>query len=1462
MQKDYKKLKSLFYPHISSYNTFISTLPSIISQLPPLQLTYNTTQIHLKFTSFKLHKPHLSDTEYLHSGIKLFPYECTHRNITYKGRITIEYTLTYNNTTRTHQLECGNLPIMIGSVLCNTTGNKIDTKGNKLDTKGIKGSKIDNKSNTNNTNTISNTNNNKNNSIFVSPGGYFIINGHQKVVRLLIAPKRNYWFAYTKPTHKKKSPLFTPFSVTTRTVYNEIGHTLTLHYQRDGGVTARFYFNRNEIRIPVIILLRALTSYTDKDMYTFICTGNKGGDIEGVGGDSDIEGVGGVNDKDSNYRGVNNNTNYHPVNNNTNYHPVNNNTHHPFINNTFTKLVNQFLLSDTCYSTDVCKEVLERDTRIPFKTLISIICTHVESVIHKEYFLLLGIRKLFMLVSGSLESEDPDCYANHEVLGVSNMLCSLVREKLEEMLRGVSYMVSKIGGKSSNSRDILEGVKNSKEVEGVSDSRDILEGVSNSTSKQHPVSNSTSIQHPVNISTSKQHPVKNTPNNTNPYAKTLGGKSIDEVLRWVLNKVDTNIGLKIEKFLSTGNAKFVYASDIMQSSGFSVYAENINFMRYLSYFRSINRGAFFSTLKTTTVRKLKAESWGFMCPVHTPDGSPCGLIMHLCMECRIGETESLSDSVLYGMGVIPIECLLGDNDSKEVGGDKDMMIEGVSDKGSNIKGVSNNIDNIKGVSDTTNTLHPVNNLSNKQHPVNTNLNKQHPSKPNNLYNTPYFISLDGKVIGYTLTPFKLTDTLRTYRCLNNLSFEIVCYPLNTNNLINICTTPNRFIRPIYNKIIGKPEFIGIMEQPYLDIELCRNDYIDKEEGVSNSIDDYRGVIDMDSKQQGLSNMDNKQQGLSNTTNNYNTVNNNTYKQQGLSNTSYNYNPVNNTTITTPNYNPITSTSNNTFLYSELDPSYFLSLTAALTPFSDFNQSPRNMYQCQMAKQSMGWGCYNINDRSDSKLYEITYNQTPIVQTKFYKKYILSDYPTGVNCMVSVLSYTGYDMEDAMVLNKGSIERGLFNGFIYKNEIIEFDNIIRESSRDSRLDGSRDGKSDNNNNSVNNCCSSVKLPLVGQVLYYGCEYYFTDKQYFYKNTEKSIVSNIRVYSKGAVITLRIQRNPYIGDKFCSRHGQKGVCSYLYESSDMVFMENGECPDLIINPHAFPSRMSIGMFIESLSGKSGCLRGKIEDGTAFKGWSDIVCGSDMLGSDVLGGDMLEGVSDKDSSLEGLNNSIDKQQGLNNSTSSYKGVNNSLYKQRGVNKSTNNYKGVNNSTNNYKGVNNCANTYHPTNHTTNTSAIDFFGNLLVKYGYNYYGTECMYSGISGRMFKSDVYTGVVYYQRLRHMVSDKYQVRSIGPVQSQTRQPVGGRKRMGGIRLGEMERDALIGHGVSYLLNDRSMKCSDGTEFLWCCVCKSVMFVCGGVCECGSGSYRGVKMPYVFKYLCSELMAMNIRVKIEVM
>ena len=172
-----------------------------------------------------------------------------------------------------------------------------------------------------------------------------------------------------------------------------------------------------------------------------------------------------------------------------------------------------------------------------------------------------------------------------------------------------------------------------------------------------------------------------------------------------------------------------------------------------------------------------------------------------------------------------------------------------------------------------------------------------------------------------------------------------------------------------------------------------------------------------------------------------------------------------------------------------------------------------------------------------------------------------------------------------------------------------------------------------------------------------------------------------------IKYRYNRNPVVGDKFSSRHGQKGVLSVLWPHVDMPFTGSGITPDCIINPNAFPSRMTIGMLIESMAGKSGALHGKYMDATPFK-FSE--------------------------------------------------------KQR---------------------------------------AVDYFGEQLKAAGFNYYGSEPLYSGIWGEKMEADIYIGVVYYQRLRHMVSDKSQVRATGPINQLTRQPLKGRKKHGGIRFGEV-------------------------------------------------------------------------------
>jgi DNA-directed RNA polymerase I subunit RPA2 len=309
----------------------------------------------------------------------------------------------------------------------------------------------------------------------------------------------------------------------------------------------------------------------------------------------------------------------------------------------------------------------------------------------------------------------------------------------------------------------------------------------------------------------------------------------------------------------------------------------------------------------------------------------------------------------------------------------------------------------------------------------------------------------------------------------------------------------------------------------------------------------------------------------------------------------------------------------------------------------------------------------------------------------------------------VLSYTGYDMEDAMILNKSSYERGFGHASVYKTFVVDLKEEAKQATNTSGSAEARFGnpvKGGGRGGSVHANLDEDGLPQVGDRVEEGDPLYSIvdtvnqwDKVGRHKEREHAYVQTIRALGSDngkamenkVSLTLRFPRNPVIGDKFSSRHGQKGVLSILWPHEDMPFSESGIAPDIIINPHAFPSRMTIGMLVESMAGKSGALHGTYQDATPF-------------------------------------------------------------------------------------------TFHETGDKV---SVDYFGEQLQAAGYNYYGSEALYSGVSGCVMQADLFIGVVYYQRLRHMVSDKYQVRATGPVNELTRQPIKGRKKGGGIRLGEMER-----------------------------------------------------------------------------
>jgi DNA-directed RNA polymerase III subunit RPC2 len=469
---------------------------------------------------------------------------------------------------------------------------------------------------------------------------------------------------------------------------------------------------------------------------------------------------------------------------------------------------------------------------------------------------------------------------------------------------------------------------------------------------------------------------------------------------------------------------------------------------------------------------------------------------------------------------------------------------------------------------------------------------------------------------------------------------------------------------------------------------------------------------------------------------------------------------------------------------EIEPFTILGAVAGLIPYPHHNQSPRNTYQCAMGKQAIGAIGYNQQVRMDSLLYLMVYPQKPLVKSRTIELIQYDKLPAGQNATVAVMSYSGYDIEDALVLNKASCDRGFGRCQVYKKTSVPLCRNINGSldivnaglldPADKRqtkigIDGIVESglsldkgdilalKQSPTNVTPSTLSREEKVssrPVV-----------FKSNFPSYKLPEPSIVDQVALTVSETDITnikilTRQTRRPELGDKFSSRHGQKGVVGLIAEQADLPFDQDGVCPDIIMNPHGFPSRMTVGKMLELVAGKAGVLKGEMQYGTAFGG----------------------------------------------------------------------------------------------------SSIEDMGDELIGHGFSYEGKDTLTCGISGETIPAYVFTGPIYYQKLKHMVQDKMHARATGPIALLTRQPTEGRARDGGLRLGEMERDCLIAYGASQLLRERLMLSSDQHLCDICAICGLIGYQgwCQ-VCQSSSG-VRKMTLPYAAKLLIQELGSMNVRTSLK--
>ena len=306
-----------------------------------------------------------------------------------------------------------------------------------------------------------------------------------------------------------------------------------------------------------------------------------------------------------------------------------------------------------------------------------------------------------------------------------------------------------------------------------------------------------------------------------------------------------------------------------------------------------------------------------------------------------------------------------------------------------------------------------------------------------------------------------------------------------------------------------------------------------------------------------------------------------------------------------------------YTHCEIHPSTIFGILASCIPFPEHNQSPRNTYQCAMGKQAMGMYVTNYDNRMDKTAYVLTYPARPLVDTRVMNMIELNQIPSGTQVVVAIMTHSGYNQEDSILFNKGSIDRGLFQATIYHTEKdedkkIHGDEEIRCRPDPSKTKGMKFGNYDKVNSKGvipentllenRDIIISKVLPIKEARNDHTKTTKYEDQSRIYRTKEEAYIDKNYMERNGdgynfCKVRIRTVRKPVIGDKFSSRHGQKGTIGNIIPECDMPFTSNGLRPDIIINPHAIPSRMTIAQLKETLLGKVLIELGLFGDGTSF-------------------------------------------------------------------------------------------------------------------------------------------------------------------------------------------------------------------------------------------------------------------------